>query len=101
MDIATAHLRDGDVALLANGRSPIGCSRTEFSYVVSTAPYLETDGRAARLDLLRSHGMSECFVGAVRKAAENGCWLLRFDQDADVDEELELGWGLDHPEDAD
>ncbi|WP_156386844.1 hypothetical protein [Aureimonas sp. Leaf454] len=98
MDIATAHLRDRDVTLLANGRSPIECSRTKFSYIVSTAPYIEADGRAGRLDLLRSNGMSECFVAAVRKAAENGCWLLRFEQEADVDEELELGWDLDHPE---
>ena len=101
MDISSAHLRDADVPLLDAGGLPISSMSYEFGYIVSTAPLIEASTREDQVMKLREHGLSEQFIGAARKAAENGCWLLRFEMDADIDDHLQVGRFVDNPEEDD
>lgn len=98
MDVSSAHLRDSDVALLDSGNLPVDSMSYEYGYIVSTAPLIGVDGDDATIQDLREHGLSESFIDAARKAAANDCWLLRFTLDADIDDDLQVGRFIDHPE---
>lgn len=64
-------------------------------WIVSTAPLIRLAAREDYVSQFRGHGMSEAFIGSARKAAENDCWLLRFEVDADIDADLEMGGCVD------
>ncbi|WP_188848940.1 hypothetical protein [Aureimonas glaciei] len=79
MDISSAHLRDSDVPLLEDGDLPFDSMSYDFGYIVSTASLIEESTREEEVKGLREHRLSESFIGAARKAAENGagCFASR------------------------
>ena len=101
MEIASAHLRDSDVVQLDEGDLPIDSMIYKYGYVVSTARLIDVEERQGVVQELRDHGMSEEFIAAARKAGEAGCWLLRFEMDADIDDDLAIGRFVDHPDEDD
>ncbi|MCQ8782911.1 DUF5983 family protein [Mangrovibrevibacter kandeliae] len=94
LDIAAAHLTDGDVELLDSGKDlPIDTMAYEYGWIVSTARLMDEETRDEVVTELRTAGFSEAFIAAAIAAGSNACWLLRFDVDADIEESLPVGGG--------
>lgn len=90
-DLSTSHLTDGDVDLLDNTDLPVTVMKYEYGWVVSTASLVSEEFREEYIERFLDHGMSEEFIAAAVEAARNDCWLLRFDADADPDDNLPQG----------
>ncbi|WAJ29444.1 hypothetical protein [Antarcticirhabdus aurantiaca] len=90
-DISTGHLTDGDAAILDGADHPVTVIPYEHGWIVSTASLASEDVRDETLARLRRFGFSEPFLAAATAAGGSGCWLLRFDADADIDPDLPIG----------
>jgi hypothetical protein len=99
MDISTGHLTDGDVALLNEEDLPFTVMTYEYGWIVSTSLLMSADLVEEAVKELSAAGLSPEFIAAARTAGERGCWLLRFDADADLEGDLPIGgYGLDPDE---
>lgn len=99
MDISTGHLTDDDVALLNVEGLPFTVMAFEHGWVVSTASLMSDDLVDDAVERLSAAGLSPEFIEIARTSGQRGCWLLRFDADADLDPDLPVGgYGLDADE---
>jgi hypothetical protein len=101
LDISSAHLSDSDIPLLDDADLPFDSMSYAYGYIVSTASLIETSTRDEKVRELRKYGLSDSFIAAALKAADNACWLLRFTEEADIDDDLEVGRFIDHPDEDD
>ena len=99
MDISTGHLTAGDVELLNDETMPFTVMAYEYGWIVSTSSLMSPDLVDETIKELTAADLSQEFVEAARTAGERGCWLLRFDADADLELDLPIGgYGLDPDE---
>ena len=67
--------------------------------IVSTASLMSDDLVDDAVERLSAAGLSPEFIEIARTSGQRGCWLLRFDADADLDPDLPVGgYGLDADE---
>jgi hypothetical protein len=99
MDISTGHLTDGDVELLNQEDLPFNVMTYEYGWIVSTTSLMSVESADESIKEMSAAGLSKEFIEAARTAGQRGCWLLRFDADADLEEGLPIGgYGLDPDE---
>jgi hypothetical protein len=99
MDISTGHLTDGDVALLNEEELPFDVMAYEYGWIVSTTRLMSPELVEEAIEEMSAAGLSRAFITAARTAGERGCWLLRFEAEADLEEDLPIGgYGLDPDE---
>jgi hypothetical protein len=99
MDISTGHLTDDDVALLNEEDLPFTVMAYEYGWIVSTADLMSADLVDDAIEKLSAAGLSPEFIEIARISGQRGCWLLRFDADADLEDDLPIGgYGFDPDE---
>lgn len=91
MDISTGHLTPGDVELLDDETLPFAIVKYEYGWIVSTSEMMSADLVDEATERLSASGFSREFIELARTSGARGCWLLRFDADADLEEDLPIG----------